>query len=508
MERGVRKTKIIATLGRTSSDKETIKAMIAAGMDVARISERFLSRPKEEVLQNLREAIEETGVQIGLMFGLRESDIRIGSLDTEVQHIRVGQEVRIVMNAEYATGDCDLICNYRDFPKLVKPGDQLLIDFGRIIFTVIDVEMGQDFDKSPRIEPRYDEPSLTSDISTAFHSSHSFEELSTLLSVPEQRTSPIHHTQSDFNIVRIKRPFKSKVKCISVLCRAENACIFNAHKPVHILSKEGKDEIDSENRDIEDIKNIQWATANSLDFLVYKQIRNLDDWKELTSFDAGSAHKIVGIQRMDSVNNLDDLVKVADGVLIGRGMLALESSLAEVCSLQKDIVAKCRALGKPVIISTHLLMSMAINKSPTRSEVTDITHAVYDACDALMLSGETAYGLNPVQVIETCSKICIEAEHAIDYNLECALAYETALKPLSIEENLSYCAVLSAINLKAKLIVVTASCSETLRVARFRPACPILAVTSSSAMVRKLNIVRGVYSAMITPDGLADCLKW
>lgn len=474
-------------------------------MDVARISDRFLSIPKEEVLQNLREAIEETGVQIGLMFGLRESDIRIGSIDPKaVMHLYEGLEVRIVINADNATAPTDLICSNKEFPKLVSPGDRLLIDFGRIIFTVLDVLTGQEVEKSPKLEARSEES-----LPTFVDDSHSHS-CADMLDLQTESSRQIHQSKSALFIERpIKRPVKNKVKCIAVVCRVDNECIFKSLKPVHIQHQSGvPTRLTEEHGDIEDIKNIQWAAAHSLDFLVYKQIANLDDWNELTSFNSGTVNKIVGIQRVEGAENAEELVSVADGVLIGRGMLALESSLEEVCRLQKDIVAKCRRLGKPVIISTHLLMSMIINKSPTRSEVTDITQAVYDGCDALLFSGETAYGHHPVDVIETCHKICIEAEAAIDYNIECALAFETAKRPFTVQENLSHCAVLSAIDLRAKLIVVTASGKEALRVARFRPACPILAVTDKSAVARMLSIVRGVHATTVPSESIDNCLQW
>lgn len=135
-----RKTKIIATLGQSSCSKETIKDLLLAGMDVARISSRFISNTKRQsVLDNLHCAMSELGREIGVMLSLRESEIRFQTLDSSLE-LSKGDIVRIVFHDIHSHSTKVLKCNNRDLPDLVQPNDQLLIDFGKIIFTVIDVE--------------------------------------------------------------------------------------------------------------------------------------------------------------------------------------------------------------------------------------------------------------------------------------------------------------------------------------------------------------------------------
>lgn len=294
-----------------------------------------------------------------------------------------------------------------------------------------------------------------------------------------------------------------------VVCRVENECTFWAHKPVHISPSDAEavPPVISITHEAEDIKAIEWANENDIDFVVYKQVREKDDLVDMLRFSVPNAKKFVGIQSKEASDIYPDLLRMADGIVIGRGSLALETSLAHVCQLQKDITLEANSCGKPVIISTQILESMVYSARPGVTEALDVTNAVIDGCDGFVLTAETAYGLNPVRAVQACVSLCLEAEAVIDYERENEKMLR-GMSSMSIIENICYCAVRSVLSIQAHLIAcITNSGATALMISHFRPPCPILAITNRQKTVRQLRIIRGVFPAYCDETARLD-IAW
>lgn len=492
-----RKTKIIVTLGERSSSKEMLVELIKAGMDVARISNRFLKVDKQEVLKNLKEAMEETNTQIGIMVGLRESDIRIGTFDKTALRLKKNDLVRISTNLEDCSKPNTLWCNNKEFSSMVRSGDKLLVDFGKIILTVITEELQtcktESYIQLPGIHPEKDSSKI-GNIMYMLNTNKSNE-----------CNRWIRSNSYNDDLQRPKRQPKNEKSAKSVLCLVENDCILAVHKPVLISSG---NQIETPTSDVtaqEDFKLIEWANDNEIDFIVFKQARNHEDLDFLVNLCSPGTTKILGLQNKETLNIFDSIVDDTDGVIIGRGTLALETSLADVCRIQKKVVRKCNELGKPVIISTQLLESMVYNNIPTRSEVTDITNAVLDGTDALMLSGETAFGHDPIRAFLACHRICIEAEKFLNYTEQCEKIKKMLGTQITVTENTCYSAVTTVLSIGAKVIVCLTESGKTAQIiSRFMPPCAIVALTNSRKTERKMKIIRGVYPFYVTEQTESD----
>lgn len=475
MLRRHRKTKIIVTLGKSSSDVSMLKALILGGMDMVRIGDRFVS-DKQAVLDNLKIAIRETGITVGVMLGLRESDMRVSSLSpTEVLQLEEGQIIHLTTNQGHKPTASTIYCNNAEFPSLVVPGDKLLIDFGKVILTVVDLEC---------------------ELSEDLLEDHSKPKKHSLTHENEGDHPIIHESHSEVTIPRLKRIPKPEKHTVTVVCRVDHNCILVHSKPLHISTHDGRPQPISNSNDVEDIKNIRWAVENDIDVVVFKQIRETSD---LVDYSCSDYRRFIGIQNKDSLEVGRELVSITDGCVIGRGMLALETSLPEVCKVQKEVSAYCNELAKPLIISTQLLESMCTNSVPSRSEVNDITNAVLDGCDALLLSAETAFGHHPLVALEACSRICLETEESQEYARIAMLAMQKRPRCLTITENICYCAVQSVLKVKATVIIcISERGVSALTLAKYKPACPILAITNNLRTLKYLRIVRGVIPTIMT----------
>ncbi|CAG9320328.1 unnamed protein product [Blepharisma stoltei] len=488
-----RKTKIACTLGKSSSSKEVLIELLRSGMDIARISDRFLTISKQEVLTNLREAMDEAGIHVGIMVGLRESDLRLGyHSSNEPLILQKEDTVQIITTPIAGIEGHAIQCNNMEFPNLVIPGDHLLIDFGKIVFTVIEI---RDIVKTP--DPADILDHRLNGSSDDLH--HHMKTSGSMNEFPTYKTEGMHKSDSFHSRPKRTKPKTAKHRSQKVvICRVEQNCTFLADKPVHIRPIGKREAPVSYANDIEDIKDATWASENDLDFLVYKQVRDEIDLADVFTVPLPNIKKYIGIQNKDSADLKESLIRSADGIVIGRGMLALETSLAEVCRMQKEIIKLCNELGKPVVISTQLLESMVHKHTPSSSEVTDITNAVLDGCDALLLTGETAYGDNPVAALQACSRICLEAERFLDYQSQCESILSTIRENITVAENICYCAVRSILTLNGKLIVCLTQSGYTAQlISRFMPPCMILALTDSMKTLHSLRIVRGVYPVFI-----------
>jgi pyruvate kinase len=203
------------------------------------------------------------------------------------------------------------------------------------------------------------------------------------------------------------------------------------------------------------------------------------------------AHIVSKIERSEALDRFDSILAASDCIMVARGDLGVEVDLAEVPIIQKNLIARCNISGKPVITATQMLESMVRSPVPTRAEVTDVANAIHDGTDAIMLSGETSIGLYPVEAVKVMAHVALRAEAALPYDsmiVEKGRHLET-----QTDDAISYDAARTARQLNASLIVAfTESGSTAGRVSKYRPVPPILALTTSEKVQRRLTLRWGV----------------
>ncbi|MDD4802407.1 MAG: pyruvate kinase [Syntrophomonas sp.] len=244
-----------------------------------------------------------------------------------------------------------------------------------------------------------------------------------------------------------------------------------------------------------DIADIHFAIDEDLDFIAASFVRNAEDVLDirriLESRDA-SIDIIAKIESQGGVDNLDEIIRVADGVMVARGDLGVEIPAEEVPLVQKGIINKCNLAGKVVIIATQMLDSMINNPRPTRAEVSDVANAIFDGADAIMLSGESAAGQYPVESVETMARIAKRTEEVLPYQE--MLRSKRLLRTSSVTDAISYSTCATAASLGIPTIISTTSSGTTARmVAKYRPEADIIAVTPNPKVLNKLVIVWGVH---------------
>jgi len=257
-----------------------------------------------------------------------------------------------------------------------------------------------------------------------------------------------------------------------------------------------------------DEDDIAFGIENGIDFVAVSFVRRASDVIEIrkilernNAFDVSIISKI---ENQESVNNIDEIIYVSDGIMVARGDLGVEIPPERVPIVQKMIIKKCNKVGKPVITATQMLDSMIRNPRPTRAEATDVANAIFDGTDAIMLSGETAAGKYPVDSVVTMVNIAITTEEAMDYK-ELLKTKINEIEQDGITFAVSHATVNTANELNAKVIVTATSSGFTARkVSMFRPEAPIIAVTSNEKTRRKLTLLSGVYPFLMPEAKTTD----
>ena len=224
---------------------------------------------------------------------------------------------------------------------------------------------------------------------------------------------------------------------------------------------------------------------------------------------------IAKIEKHEAVKNIDGIIDVVNGIMVARGDLGIEIPMAEVPIVQKMIISKCNAKAIPVITATQMLDSMIRNPIPTRAEATDVANAVFDGTDALMLSGETAFGEYPVKAVETMARIAEYTEASSYYKH--AIAAKTPHPSLSITDSVAFATAEAARNLKAQAIITATQTGYSARkVSKYKPQIPAYAVTSNRDVIEQLTVSWGIFPVHIGQppdlDGLIEesvdtCIK-
>ncbi|PWN08123.1 pyruvate kinase [Rhodohalobacter mucosus] len=250
-----------------------------------------------------------------------------------------------------------------------------------------------------------------------------------------------------------------------------------------------------------DLNDLEFGLKVGVDFVAMSFVRSARDIQDVISRirAAGSnAAVIAKIEKPEAIEVIDEIIEEADGIMVARGDLGIEIPSERVPLIQKNIIERCRLAGKPVITATQMLDSMIGNPRATRAESSDVANAVLDGTDAVMLSGETAAGKYPVEAVRTMAKIIRSVEENTP-GLYYSLKYRKPdWKEKQIIESLAYSCVTIAENVDARAIAtITHSGNTARRIAKFRPAVPIVAFTESKIVRRQLNLVWGVESVRL-----------
>jgi pyruvate kinase len=432
----LRKTKIVATIGPASDSPATLKEMIAAGMNVARLNLSHGSYEEHQVLlDRIRATAYEMGVQLAIMVDTRGIEIRTGKLG--------GSSVELVRDAKFCLytdgriGDKDgASVTYKNLPREVGPGTPILLDDGAIELEVTSVSDNDIF------------------------------------------CQVIHG---------------------GVLMENKSVNLPDTELAVNAVSPEFRDDI---------VREINFAADNDVDYLAASFVQSADDIHRIRDIFLETDRRtpiIAKIENRAGIKNLEEIVKAADGVMVARGDLGVELPLAEVPGFQKKIIRTTVMNGKPVITATEMLASMERNPKPTRAEASDVANSILDGTSAVMLSGETAIGKFPVQAVSTMSILAQRAEASLG---EYGYLQKTRMDPINIiPEVVSQSAVNMAEKLKAVAIFSLTETGFTSRlISKNRPDCPILAVTYSQLVARRLSMNWGVIP-LLCEEGSDDTAK-
>ncbi len=251
----------------------------------------------------------------------------------------------------------------------------------------------------------------------------------------------------------------------------------------------------------QDEKDILFGIENDMDFVAASFIQRAADVEALRKLivDNGGHMEIISkIENLEGVKNIDEIIEASDGIMVARGDLGVEIPAEDVPLIQKDIIKKCNAVGKIVVVATQMLESMTINPRPTRAEVSDVGNAILDGADVIMLSGETAGGKYPVESAAMMNQIACRIEESLEYK-EIFLNKGIHRKN-SQTDAIAHATVQLGYELNAAAIITPTRSGYTTRVvSKYKPKAPIIAFTQTDQVARHLNLRWGVFPISGTP---------
>jgi len=259
----------------------------------------------------------------------------------------------------------------------------------------------------------------------------------------------------------------------------------------------------------QDRSDILFGAELGFDFVAASFTRTAEDVEQVRSILSESKNPririIAKIENAEGVRNIDDILKAADGVMVARGDMGVEIPFEELPVLQKMIIKKAYNAGKQVVTATQMLDSMIKNPRPTRAETTDVANAIYDGTSAIMLSGETAAGLWPVEALKTMASIAERTEAAIDY--EQKFRRRDVSDASNVTNAISHATVTTAMDLRAKAILTVTKTGQTARmISKYRPQCPIISGATDEQTCRQMNLSWGVSPILLEEQSDSDAL--
>lgn len=256
-----------------------------------------------------------------------------------------------------------------------------------------------------------------------------------------------------------------------------------------------------------DYEDIVFGIEEGFDFIAASFTRSADDILEIRRIlEERSCHhiKIIAkIENLQGVENIDEILRVSDGIMIARGDMGVEIPLEDVPVIQKKLILKSLEIGKPVITATQMLDSMMKNPRPTRAETSDVSNAIYQGTGAIMLSGETASGQYPVEAVKTMDRIAVRTEEDIDYDYR--FKRRNIMDKPDITNAVSHATCTTAADLKAAAIITVSKSGRTVgMISRYRPSCTIIGCCMDDYVCRQLNLYWGVEPLLLEREDNAE----
>ena len=277
-----------------------------------------------------------------------------------------------------------------------------------------------------------------------------------------------------------------------LLCEVQNEATLGSRKSVNVPGVR----INLPSLTEKDRNNILYAIEKDIDFIAHSFVRNKQDVldiKEILDAHNSDIRIVAKIENQEGVDNIDEILEVADGVMVARGDLGIEVPQERIPGIQRLLIRKCILAKKPVIVATQMLHTMITNPRPTRAEVTDIANAIYYRTDALMLSGETAYGKYPIEAVQTMTKVAREAEKTKLSANDIRVPIEG--NDLDVTSFLAKQAVKSSSKLHVKAIITDSYTGRTARyLAAFRGTSTVFAICYNPRVMRMLGLSYGVWA--------------
>ncbi len=294
-----------------------------------------------------------------------------------------------------------------------------------------------------------------------------------------------------------------KVSSTEIVCRVIHGGTLSNNKGINVPGVKLSMPYLSE-RDMDDL---EFGSKMGFDFIAASFVRSAADINYLRKFTHSlgwyDVRIIAKIENTDGVENIDEILEAADGIMIARGDMGVEIPFEQIPAIQKAIIRKGYNAGKQVVTATQMLESMIANPRPTRAEITDVANAIYDGTSAIMLSGETAAGAYPVDAVKTMALIAETTEENINYKAR--FSSRRIESDRNIAEAIAHATVTTAHDLDAKAIITVSLGGQTARlISKYRPACPIIGCTMNEVVCRQMNMSWGVVPFIIDEKTSTD----
>ena len=413
------KTKIICTLGPSTTDDDILREIMRAGMNVARLNfSHGTHQSHGKTMERVKRLRKELNLPIALMLDTKGPEIRVSTFEAKQVALKKGQLFRLCARP-VPGNETQVSITWPTLWQDLHPGDMVLLDDGLISMTVTEIADGD------------------------------------------------------------------------IICRVENAGLVSDHKSINVPGAQVNIPFLSQ----QDVLDIRFGIQNHVDFIAASFTRSAEDILEIRKLlgrEDGEDPKIIAkIENLQGVNNIDEILRVSDGIMVARGDLGVEIPLEDVPVIQKRLIHKGYSSGRPVITATQMLDSMMHNPRPTRAEATDVANAIYDGTSAIMLSGETAAGLYPVEAVKTMVRIAARTEADINYVKR--FQEREGNRAPDVTNAISHSAVTSAHDLGAAAIIAVTTSGHTARmISKYRPNCPIICCAMDESVRRQLNMSWGV----------------
>ena len=432
----MRRTKIVCTIGPATESEERLEQLMHAGMNVARLNfSHGTQQEHKRVIERVRALSLRLGYAVAILQDLQGPKIRTGALQ-DGKPITLVDGTQVTITTRDTVGNAQIISTtYQAFPQDVKSGDRILLDDGLLELRVIGT------------------------------------------------------SETDVQCVVVQGGELGEHKGINLPGVAVSA---------PALTEKDRDDV-------------QFGIAHGVDYVALSFVRRPEDVREAKQLIRHYATEVYGkegrwdipliakIEKPEAVEHLDEILEVTDGVMIARGDLGVEMAPEKVPLIQKRVIARCNERGVPVITATQMLESMVTNPRPTRAEVNDVSNAILDGTDAVMLSAETAVGVFPIEAVQMMTRIAleIEAHHRT--------AGQADHKHPSLAHAVSHAArALAEETLVQAIVVFTRSGNTARLISKDRPRVPIVAYTPSEHVPAQLALWWGVWPYRMSMQGTIE----